>query len=157
MALAALLLGSPSIPFDPSIMDQLNGAAVLQPGAVTQADAKDAMAPLAAFIAFGALEREPPPQPDEPPPPRVGNVHRGIPDAAFELAGLLRARGMLVDGPHELIGEDHGSMKLPFVSRGLMWLARRARLLELGLAEETPSRQPSWSSSGLQLGSGAPT
>ena len=130
----ALLLGSPSIPFDPEIMQALETDA---PALAAPADAPaeaPADAPLAVFIAYGALEREPPAAPDEPPLPRPANVHAGIPDAAHALAALLAARGAAVDGAHELPGEDHGTMKFPFVSRGLMWLARRARLLELGHA-----------------------
>ena len=31
-----------------------------------------------------------------------------------------------VDGAHEFVGEDHTSMKLALISRGLQWLVRRA-------------------------------
>ena len=54
------------------------------------------------------------------------NVHDELVGGAERLVARLRARGVRVDGVVEVPGEDHGTVKLPLVSRGLMWLARRA-------------------------------
>ena len=106
------ILGSPSVPFDPEILEPL-----------TQMERR---AETGAFIVSGALEREE----QEPPAGRntsfIANVHRDIPRAAHDLARVLRGRAITVDGPHELEGEDHTTMKLGLISRGLTWLARRA-------------------------------
>lgn len=116
------VLGSPSVCFDPEILVPL--------AALDLAAARGgASAPLrpGAFVAIGAEENEPPPEAGATALcSRPGNVHRGIPDGARELASVLRDRGVEVDGVHEFAGEDHTSMKLSLVSRGLMWLARRA-------------------------------
>ena len=80
--------------------------------------------PPAAFVAYGELEREPPP-PESLPAQLTGrraNVHRGIPDGSHALATTLRAKGLVVDGAHEIAGEDHTSLKLSLVSRGVGWL-----------------------------------
>ena len=87
-AVDAYILGSPSVPFDPVILEWLREApppAHRAPGA---------------FIAYGAVEREEPP----PPPSSAGeqprytclpaNVHHRIPDASHELAAVLRVRGV---------------------------------------------------------------
>ena len=54
------------------------------------------------------------------------NVHDDLVGGAERLASVLRARGVRVDGVVEVPGEDHGTVKFALVSRGLMWLARRA-------------------------------
>ena len=120
-AIDDFILGSPSIPFDPELLEWLTEARV------PLAAAADARA--GAFIAYGALERE-----DGPAQPsagsgntcRVANVHRGIPDASHALAELLQDRGLEVDGAHEVAGEDHTSLKLTLVSRGIGWCVSRA-------------------------------
>jgi len=115
-----LVLGSPSIPFDPQFMQTLG---MLQ----LPTDAAGQKKNMGAFIAVGAEEREPEPEPgDTRLCSRAANVHRGIPDSAHELAALLRSLGVQVDGAHEIEGEDHTSLKLSLVSRGMKWAARRA-------------------------------
>ena len=122
-AVDAFILGSPSVPFDPEIMNWL------EKGKPRSADAPRA----GAFIAVGALEREETPPGDvSQPPPKGGarlttvaaNVHRSIPDMAHALANLLRARGVEVDGAHEVEREDHTSLKLTLVSQGVSWLLK---------------------------------
>lgn len=116
-----LILGSPSLPFDPELMERLRAMPLRPPGQ------------WAAFIAYGALEREPPPPADAPQTPTPGvpftgdrrNVHRHIPDAADVLADVLAGRGFAVDGAHSIAGEDHTSLKLSLVSRGVSWLCER--------------------------------
>ncbi len=145
----AYILGSPSVPFDPEILDLLKDASphpllkeatpgreAAATGAAPSSPAASSRAP-SFFIAVGANEREPG-EPDEPGwgvrpcapgarlTSRVCNVHRHIPDAAHSLARLLRSLGLEVEGVHEVAGEDHTSLKLPLVSRGLLWLARVA-------------------------------
>lgn len=146
--LDAYILGSPSVPFDPEILDWLKAAkkdpprasgAGSAPADVSGAEAAGsepmsdtaAAPPAGAFIAYGALERE------EPPPAagpgggnkaaltsNAANVHRGIPDYSHALASLLRERGLEVDGAHEVEREDHTSLKLTLVSQGISWLMR---------------------------------
>lgn len=113
----AYILGSPSVPFDPIILEWLREAPPPPHGAP------------AAFIAYGALEREEPPPPpssaDEPPRYTLlpANVHYRIPDGSHELAAVLHERGVASEVVVvELAGEDHTTMKLPLVSRGLSWL-----------------------------------
>ena len=114
----AFILGSPSVPFDPVILDTLRAAPAPQ---------SPSKAP-SAFIAYGELEREsPPPPPSSDGEParltsRLANVHYGIPDAAHELARVLGDGGISCDGPHAIQGEDHTSLKLALVSRGVAWL-----------------------------------
>uniref|UniRef100_A0A7S0IYB2 Uncharacterized protein n=1 Tax=Calcidiscus leptoporus TaxID=127549 RepID=A0A7S0IYB2_9EUKA len=129
-----LLLGSPSVPFSPEILRMLREQAptLALAGSTGEGDREPPAAmprrrPAAVYIAYGALEHEPPPR-------HVANVHAGIPAGSHELASLMRERGIEVEGPHEFEGEDHGTMKFPFVSRSLMWLARRVRV-----AGEMPS------------------
>ena len=123
-AVDAYILGSPSVPFDPEIMEWLRKA----PPPCRAPSAESASAPATgAFIAVGALERE-----DAPPADAAAgaltsvpaNVNRGIPDMAHELAALLRERGLEVDGCHEVEREDHTSLKLTLVSQGVSWLLR---------------------------------
>ena len=111
-AFTDFILGSPSVPFDPAILEKL--------------EKMERQPRKAAFIISGALERE-----EQEPPAGcntsfIANVHRDIPRAAHDLAGVLREKALTVDGPHELDGEDHTTMKFGLISRGLMWLARRA-------------------------------
>ena len=116
-AVDAFILGSPSMPFDPELVDWLR-------------DAPLSAAKPAVFIAYGALEREPPPAPQEPQQAVPGtpftadrrNVHRDIPDASHALADLLRSRGAQALECVEVAGEDHTSLKLALISRGLSWL-----------------------------------
>ena len=61
----ALILGSPSVPFDPELMQQLRDAPAL---ALSPSGSPPRWA-LSAFIAFGALEREPPAATASPPLP----------------------------------------------------------------------------------------
>lgn len=131
-AVDAYILGSPSVPFDPIILEWLR-----------EAPASAHRAP-AAFIAYGALEREEPPSPPSSPdaPPRYtrlpANVHYRIPDGSHELAAVLRERGVASEVV-ELAGEDHTTMKLPLVSRGLSWLLG-SRWAEAGTANVGLSR-----------------
>ena len=125
-AFGHLILGSPSVPFDPEILEQLatapqslSGTSGGPEGAAGGAEGRG----VGALIVVGALERFQGPQ-------YMGNVHQGIPAAAEELARVLAARGVAVDAPLELAGEDHTTIKLPLISQGLMWLARRVRLVE---------------------------
>ena len=116
-AIDAYILGSPSTPFDPEFVDWLSKA-------------EDATcASKGAFICYGAYESEPPAPADQKPTPGkpftsdYRNVHRYIPDASSTLAKVLRTvKGMEVNGPHSIEAEDHTSLKLSLVSRGLGWL-----------------------------------
>ena len=84
-----------------------------------------AVRPAGVFVAYGEREREPPPPPDAPATQWTSlraNVHRGIPEASHQLAAVLRARGLVVEGAVEIAGEDHTSLKLSLVSRGIGWL-----------------------------------
>ena len=92
-----LVLGSPSVPFDPEI---------LQPLATLERE-PPAARPVGAFVAIGAEEREPAEEGLEEGRlcSRPGNVHRGIPDGAHELARVLRdrrveVRSRLQGAPH---------------------------------------------------------
>ena len=90
-----------------------------------QHDASGAVRPAGVFVAYGEREREPPPPPDAPATQWTSlraNVHRGIPEASHQLAAVLRARGLVVEGAVEIAGEDHTSLKLSLVSRGIGWL-----------------------------------
>ena len=171
--LDAYVLGSPSVPFDPELLEWLttpdtalidasgavrpaqhgahhaqhDASGALQPvqhgahhaqhdasGAVrpaqhgahhAQHDASGAVRPAGVFVAYGEREREPPPPPDAPATQWTSlraNVHRGIPEASHQLAAVLRARGLVVEGAVEIAGEDHTSLKLSLVSRGIGWL-----------------------------------
>ena len=117
--LDAYVLGSASVPFDPELLEWLttpNTALI---------DASGAVRPAGVYIAYGEREREPPPPPDEPAAQLTSlraNVHRGIPEASHQLAAALRARGLIVEGAVEIAGEDHTSLKLSLVSRGIGWL-----------------------------------
>ena len=117
--LDAYVLGSASVPFDPELLEWLttpNTALI---------DASGAVRPAGVYIAYGEREREPPPPPDEPATQLTSlraNVHRGIPEASHQLAAALRARGLIVEGAVEIAGEDHTSLKLSLVSRGIGWL-----------------------------------
>jgi hypothetical protein len=116
-AVDSYILGSPSVPFDPIILEWL--------GDTSHTLGATAHHRTAAFIAFGAQEREETP-PDGKLTQRLQNVHHGIPDGASRLADILRGRGLAVDGPAEIDGEDHTSLKLSLVSRGISWLLIRA-------------------------------
>ena len=117
--LDAYVLGSASVPFDPELLEWLttpNTALI---------DASGAVRPAGVYIAYGEREREPPPPPDEPATQLTSlraNVHRGSPVASHQLAAVLRARGLVVEGAVEIAGEDHTSLKLSLVSRGIGWL-----------------------------------
>jgi hypothetical protein len=90
-----------------------------------QHDAAGAVRPAGVFVAYGEREREPPPPPDAPATQWTSlraNVHRGIPEASHQLAAVLRTRGHVVEGAVEIAGEDHTSLKLSLVSRGIGWL-----------------------------------
>lgn len=117
----AYILGSPSVPFDPELLAWLSEAPIVK---------QSACAP-GAFIAYGALEREPELESELESQPagttqrrttKLANVHFGIPAGSHDLASTLRERGVMVDGAHEVEGEDHTSLKLTLVSRGLAWL-----------------------------------
>ena len=153
--LDAYVLGSPSVPFDPELLEWLtspdtaliDASGAVRPaqhgahhaqhdasGAVqpdqhgahhAQHDASGAVRPAGVFVAYGEREREPPPPPDAPATQWTSlraNVHRGIPEASHQLAAVLRARGLVVEGAVEIAGEDHTSLKLSLVSRGIGWL-----------------------------------
>ena len=135
--LDAYVLGSPSVPFDPELLEWLttpDTALIDASGAVrpaqhgahhAQHDASGAVRPAGVFVAYGEREREPPPPPDAPATQWTSlraNVHRGIPEASHQLAAVLRARGLVVEGAVEIAGEDHTSLKLSLVSRGIGWL-----------------------------------
>jgi len=147
--LDAYVLGSPSVPFDPELLEWLttpntalttpNTALIDASGAVRPAGVfsrhqqssaaisshSGAAQPAGVFVAYGEREREPPPPPDAPATQWTSlraNVHRGIPEASHQLAAVLRARGLVVEGAVEIAGEDHTSLKLSLVSRGIGWL-----------------------------------
>ncbi|KAK3252509.1 hypothetical protein CYMTET_38192 [Cymbomonas tetramitiformis] len=108
------ILGSPSVPFDPEIMKELEGTS-LDVSAVKNNQA-------GALILYGDREKLG--------LRLVGNVHDGIPAAAEDLAAVLRHQGLAVDGAHSIPGEDHSTVKFSLVSRGLMWFARRSMRIE---------------------------
>jgi hypothetical protein len=132
------------VPFDPELLEWLttpntalttpNTALIDASGAVrpvqhgahhAQHDASGAVRPAGVFVAYGEREREPPPPPYAPATQWTSlraNVHRGIPEASHQLAAVLRARGLVVEGAVEIAGEDHTSLKLSLVSRGIGWL-----------------------------------
>ena len=127
----AFILGSPSVPFDPEILEWLRWLDV--PWSRWPNTASEPTDQPGVFVAYGALEREPPPPSDQPQRPEPGfgfshdrrNVHRHIPDQCEVLAAKLRELGVAVDGAHSIVGEDHTSLKLSLVSRGLSWLVER--------------------------------
>lgn len=103
------LLGSPSVCFDPEILlDVELGDYQLQ--AVEKG--------VACLVMLGALESEGRSLP--------GNVHDQMTATTKVFAENLRKRGITVEGAEEIPGEDHTTMKLPFVSRALTWFASRA-------------------------------
>lgn len=95
------MAGSPSVCFDPEILESLNTL--------------PASLPNKALIILGALEARGVRLP--------GNVHNELTSMTYVLAERLRARGMFVDGVHEITEEDHTSVKLSLISRGLSWIA----------------------------------
>ena len=133
--LDAYVLGSASVPFDPEILEWLAApnTALIDPEILewlaapntALADASGAVRPAGVYVAYGEREREPPPPPDAPATQLTSlraNVHRGIPVTSHQLAAVLRARGLVVEGAVEIAGEDHTSLKLSLVSRGIGWL-----------------------------------
>jgi hypothetical protein len=121
----SFILGSPSLPFDTELLADVREA--------TRRAGARAASELGALVLSGALERE---------GGSVGATHgfglasspapasvaaaASIPELAVALCEVLRVGGARVDGPHELAGEDHGTVKLPLLSRGISWLLRRA-------------------------------
>ena len=133
--LDAYVLGSASVPFDPEILEWLAApnTALIDPEILewlavpntALIDASGAVRPAGVYVAYGEREREPPPPPDAPATQLTSlraNVHRGIPVTSHQLAAVLRARGLVVEGAVEIAGEDHTSLKLSLVSRGIGWL-----------------------------------
>ena len=133
--LDAYVLGSASVPFDPEILEWLAvpNTALIDPEILewlaapntALIDASGAVRPAGVYVAYGEREREPPPPPDAPATQLTSlraNVHRGIPVTSHQLAAVLRARGLVVEGAVEIAGEDHTSLKLSLVSRGIGWL-----------------------------------
>ena len=132
--LDAYVLGSASVPFDPEILEWLAAPnTALDPEILewlaapntALIDASGAVRPAGVYVAYGEREREPPPPPDAPATQLTSlraNVPRGIPVASHQLAAVLRARGLVVEGAVEIAGEDHTSLKLSLVSRGIGWL-----------------------------------
>lgn len=101
-----LVFGSPSVCFDPGILQEVHDGDAA--GVAASAGAR-------AFVCLGEREKEGKTLP--------GNVHDRMAEGAAELVSALRRRGVQVDGVHELPGEDHSTMKLGLVSRGLTWFA----------------------------------
>lgn len=57
----------------------------------------------------------------------AGNVHSSLPAGARDLVHALRGIGVEAEGPLDVPGEDHSTVKLSVVSRGMTWVAERAR------------------------------
>ena len=107
-AFVDFVLGSPSVVFDPEVIDDVNGGSYAK-------TAQEAGAGV--LILLGEKEREGRALP--------GNVHDDLPTGARKLADALRVRGLEVHGVHDITGEDHSTVKLSLVSRGLTWVTER--------------------------------
>jgi hypothetical protein len=111
------VLGSPSIFMDPEILDDVNAGSFAEAAKNTSCGV---------LIVLGEKERLGLSWP--------GNTVRlncpipDLPAGAEQLASALRARGLFVDGVHDVLSEDHSTMKLSLVSRGLTWVAERSSL-----------------------------
>ena len=100
------VLGSPSVCFDPEILDDVRAAN---------------LAGTRCLVVLGGDEAA----------AGVGNVHSGMARYATELCAALRAAGAPNAPRVELVpGEDHTSVKLALVSKGLAWFARNAARAE---------------------------
>mmetsp|Transcript_35374 Transcript_35374/g.101734 ORF Transcript_35374/g.101734 Transcript_35374/m.101734 type:complete len:350 (+) Transcript_35374:43-1092(+) len=108
-------LGSPSVCFDPAILEDVRTGAAA--GAAAASGAR-------VGIWVGAREHEGTKKGPDGKALVPGNVHDKMVEGCRDLAEALRDRGVVVDGVHELPGEDHGTMKPALVSRGLMWFAQ---------------------------------
>lgn len=111
LAFQNFTLGSPSVCFDPQLLNDLRDSENV---GIAQA----AHARVAIFL--GSREREGTALP--------GNVHDRMAEGCEQLRVVLAKRGVPVDGVHELPGEDHSTMKMGLVSRGLTWFAQRQTL-----------------------------
>ena len=114
-AFVDFILGSPSVFWDPEVFNDINGGSFAK--AAQEAGA-------GALILLGEKERMGEAWP--------GNVVFGdrriptLPAGAEMLASALRTRGLEVDGVHDVKDEDHSTVKLSLVSRGLAWVAERS-------------------------------
>jgi len=104
-----IVMGSPSVCFDMHILDEVRKS---------KAMAIAAASGVKVDIFLGARECEGSARP--------GKVHNFMENGARQLAEELRRRGVKVDGVNVLPGEDHTTMKLPLISRGLTAIARIA-------------------------------
>lgn len=107
-AFTSLVLGSPSVSFDPEILEDVAAGAYVS--TALQAD-------VMVQILLGEWEGKGLELP--------GNVSDDLPEGVHRLAAALRERGLSVDGVHNVLEEDHSTVKLSLVSRGMMWFARR--------------------------------
>lgn len=128
---ADFVMGSPSVVFDPEVLDDLVGAGGVT-GGVTGSIARGGKAnegesegegegdeAVGALVLIGEKEHL---------GLRVaGNVHASLPDGARDLVHALRGVGVEAEGPTDVPGEDHSTVKLSLVSRGMTWVAERAR------------------------------
>ena len=113
------VLGSPSVVFDPEILDDVREGGY--------ADTVKAVGG-GALILLGERENAG--------VALAGNVHDNLVSGAHDLGEALRGRGLSTEGPHEVLAEDHSSVKLSVVSRGLTWIAERALRSSAGVMEE---------------------
>lgn len=101
------VLGSPSVCFDPDILEEVRQSETL---------AVAAKRGVRVSIYAGSREREGTRLP--------GNVHNQMSQGVEQLCRALQKKGVGVDGVHELPGEDHSTSKMPMISRGLTAFAR---------------------------------
>ena len=116
-----LILGSPSVCFNPAFLEDIASCEALRAAAASAALSAATPGGIrpAAFILVGDLERQG--------KVRVGNVHDEMVAGCEQLATTLRGLGMEVKGVEAAPRTDHTSCKLPLVVRGLEWFVARAR------------------------------
>ena len=104
----SFVLASPSVCFDPEILEDLSSHSYALAATKAQVGLQ---------ILLGERETEGVAVP--------GNVHSEMASFTYRLAGVLRDRGLEVDGVNILPEEDHTSLKLALVGRGMSWFASR--------------------------------
>ena len=112
------VLGSPPAVLDVEVLDHLGGARAAAGGVKNGESSRARMDPPGALVMVGERERSG--------RTAVGKLHPALPAGVRDLAQCLRGTGVQVVGPCDVPGEDHHTVGLSVVSRGLTWVANRA-------------------------------